>query len=602
MATNKIILFEYDIPLDLRNMLNYEAGVWFWTLTPSVLALTDDYGNQGFYDWNNEQIYNVSSFRYRDISLAQTFSISDCKLTDNSFYYDTDTTKVYIHLEDFEPVLSNDLVIGVAVGYSYKTNTSNYYNNQYYEPRVTSIFNLKKSIDPLFYGLLKYQSGSVKFANNDGEFDDWRTRNLFAMSSRIKVGDVGDGYQDFDDVYTGFIENDKRTWAEFDLTIQDPRKGLTQGVSTNLLSTLDYPFLNDNNNDQAKPVAYGKILNAPSYCLNEEETSPSEYTFLFADTSNNFVGSIQEVRVNGVAKTPASTNLILGTFNLTSGDVGGDFDEVKIDFTVDIKNGVEILKDLMLNYDTKPFLDSFFDVDEMNLAASSARDTSLYIDDSSVKLSDAIESVANDCDIRFFVKDNGLYTARLYDENRNPDYTILKDDWIDDPAIVNNGSQYLTSVRIGYNHNIDEDTRVYYENVDFRDVAFDRYKQYKTETFDTELTTLADAIDKSETIMELSSEIDDIIERTTNWSYVNIEPTDFIIANPTDRISSTSGNFGIYEVLGVTKNLENFTIKLSMRFVKPYTIPTIEVNSFWDESNIYFNDEDNNNWIEEIIT
>ncbi|MGD8305204.1 MAG: hypothetical protein PVF17_00995 [Ignavibacteria bacterium] len=601
-ATNKIVLFEYDIPVDRTNMLNYEAGIWFWTITPGDVTVLDNYGMSGYYNWTNTLVYNIKSFRYDDIFFSRTTSLDDCRQTENSFYYDEETTYLYIRREDYEPVLTDNMIIGVAVGYSYKENIDCYYNNQYYEPLISKMFAIKKSIDPLFYGLLKYQSGEVTFINNGGEFDDWRSRNLFKMASRVLIGDYGDSYSDLVQRYSGFIENDKKTFTEFSLTVQDPRKGLTQGIATNLLNQTDYPDLSDSNVDVSKPVAYGVITNAPTYCLNEEESgSPSSYTFIFADTTYNNVTSIEEIRVNKVVKTPTSTDLAAGTFVLSSSDVGDNFDEVKIDFTVNTKNGINIIKDLMLNYDNKPYLGSFFDISEIDDAEIDCRDTSLYIEDSDLKLSEAIESICKDCDIRFFVKDNGKYTARIYDADRTPAYTIQKDDWMGDPSIINNGSEFLTSVRIGYKHDIDNDERLYYENIDYRDNTFKIYKSYKTRTYETELTTLADAQDKSETIMEISSNINDIVERTTHWAYADIEPTDFIIANPTDRVSSTVDNWGIYEILNVTKSLENFTVKLKMRFVKAYTPIETEINVFVDENGDYFTDENGDYWIEEII-
>lgn len=595
--TNKIILFEYDVPVDLYTMLNYEAGIWFWTITPGVVTVTDDNGGTGYYDWQNTILYNIKSFRYNEIYLSKVTSLNDLRLTVNSFYYDTATTYLYIRLEDFEPVLTNNLILGVAVGYSFKANDNNFYNDRYYEPRISQIFNLKKSIDPLFYGLLKYQSGNINFRNEDGEFDNWRERNLFQMAARVLIGDYGNTYENFTNLYTGYIENDRRTWDRFVLTIQDPRKGLSQGVATNLLSQDDYPFLDDDNVDTSKPVAYGTILNASTYCLNETE-STSNYTFLFLDTEFNAAGSIQEIRVDGVVKTPVSTNLLAGTFVLSTGDVAGNFGEVKIDFTVNISNGVNILKDLMFRYNNLPFLESFYDITEFDEAEALSRDTSIYIDESSIKLADAIESVANDCDIRFFIKDNGLYTARIYDPGRTPVTRIYSDDWIGDAKIVNNGSEYLTSVRIGYNHDLEEDTRIYYENVDYKESTFEIYKQYKTDTFDTELTTLADATDKSETIMNISKEISDIIDRSVNWYYSFIEPTDFIVGEPAKRISDTTENLGLYEVLSVDKNLDDFTVDLSLRFVSAYVDPIdTDFDGLVDEDLNYFIDEDNANWV-----
>ena len=45
MITENIILWEYDIPLQRDELLNYEAGIWFWTMTPNDIIVTDDNGN-----------------------------------------------------------------------------------------------------------------------------------------------------------------------------------------------------------------------------------------------------------------------------------------------------------------------------------------------------------------------------------------------------------------------------------------------------------------------------------------------------------------------------------------------------------------------------
>jgi len=144
------------------------------------------------------------------------------------------------------------------------------------------------------------------------------------------VGQSDDVYADFDQKFTGNIEDDSRTWESLKVKLADIRKGLTRSIADNLLSQDDYPNLNDDDVDKPKPIAYGDIYNAECINLNKDESgSPATYTFLLCDTEFNDVDALTAVYVEGVALDPAVTTLSAstGTFTLTRSQltVGGDF-------------------------------------------------------------------------------------------------------------------------------------------------------------------------------------------------------------------------------------------------------------------------------------
>jgi len=567
---NKIVLFEYDTPIDRDKLLNYKAGIWFWTIVNTYAGFTDDYSVTGYYEYQQSVFYNIKSLKVGGVSYSKVSSIADCDITDSSFYYDSSTTYLYIHFTDFGIPPADNIFFGAAVGYSKMPNNEDapYFNDVEYKPLLTKVLGLNKSIDPLFFGLLKYSSGSMKLINAGGEFDNWRSRNLFGQPGRVMVGNVGSAYSTFDTVYEGFISDDNRTFDEFTVKLEDPRRALTQPVATNLLSTTLYPHLNSDNSGEAKPVAYGTIKNAPCYCLNEEETTPTYYTFLICDTEFNLVDSLDTIYVDGTATAiTGAADLTAGTFTMTFASVTGNLDKITIDFTAtDFDNGVSIIKDLMYRYDGKTFISSFWDVAEVNAAVS--RSTSLYIDKGDTKLSDAIESVLFDIDGRFFVKNNGLYTIRIYDPLRAVNTKVIEsDEWQNYPNIDNNGSEYLSSAIIEYSKNIDTDRYLLYENTDYQTEAFDTYKKLKAEKFTTNLTTLSDAMDKSETIMNISKQVQDIIKRSSSWDDFGIEPTDFIDCSPVTRLN-VADDFNVYEVVEVKSNVDDFTIDLSLRYVR----------------------------------
>jgi len=571
MATDKIILFSYDKPNDLNYILNSSPGIWFLVLTPGVdIVVTDDNGNTGYYPYENDVQYQVFSAKCDGTDLAQVDSIDDCKAVDASFYYDGATTRIYMHLPDFEPPLGKTLLFGVGLGFANKVNSlGTYYNMQYWEPRISSVQSIKKSIDPLFFGVIKYQGGKITLINADGVFDDWKTRNLYGKATRILFGDDGDAYADFVRVHSGFIQNDERDFDTLAITVTDVRASLSQSIATNLLNQTDYPYLSDGNVDTPKPVVYGAVKNAPCICLNEEETTPSYYIFLFMDTEFNQASSITVYKtVDGVKTTlpPAAINYSTGTFTLTYAVANAVLGDISADITTPITNGVAIIKDLLYRYDGKNYLASFWDITEVDAAEVLSRDTNVYIDDDA-KLSEVLGKVCEDIDARFFAHDTGKYTVRVFNANRAITRTILTDEWVDAPNITNSGDEYLTSCVIKYDHDIKDDTYKQIEYLDYYDTAFTRYKKAKTETFETNLPDVTAATDKAATIMAYSSDVKDIISRSIKLVNNDLEIADFVLASPLTRVGATP-TYAVYEILALEKDLENEKLKISMRYVK----------------------------------
>ena len=557
--SNFIFLWEYTKPLSLLSMLNYEPGIYRWNITQEDNEFSDE--------TQNKIRRNVQSFRYDNIYFSSVDSLADLRLTDNSFYFDG--IVLYVRREDWEPLLGSTIYAGIAVGFSLGNLDFAYYNNIYYGQRIKKIFSIKKEKDQFYYGILKFQSGSIELINNDGELDDWGERELFNQTNRILMGENGDSYEDLTPIFTGLIGKAPRDWESVKVNVQDVRAGMTASIAKNLLNQTDWPYLEGKNVDVPKPVAYGEIFNAPCICLNETE-SASYYTFLICDTEFNAVDSLDAVYVDGVAKSVYSSDLAAGTFTLAAAVVDGNFGSVTADFTVDIKNGVEIIKDLVLNYDNKPFLASFWGTDEVNTAAALARNTSVYVDDDK-KLKDVIKDVANDIYGLFFPYDDGKYTIRIFDEDREPAMTIYKDEWIGDPKLEDASEEFLTSCIVKYHKDQDEDEYYQYENTDYRQTAFDKYKNFNTETFETNLTTEADAEAYSEDVLKYRTSVPDVVSRSIklNENTRSLEIMDFIICDPLTRVSQDT-DYGVWEILGIVKDIDEMKINLTLRKIKSY--------------------------------
>jgi hypothetical protein len=566
-SSSKIVLFEYGAPVNLDGLMNYCPGVWKWCLTPGVITFTDDQGTTGYYSYTNAEVYQVTSLKVDNEPFTLVTSIADLLTQDEAFYYDSSTKFIYIAFYQWEPPLSKVCYIGATYGFSKGSETYRY-NNIYYEPRLTSAFGIKKSKDPLFYGMLKFNNGTVKIINTDGEFDDFGDRDLFRAAARILVGEKDTEYSDFVQTFSGLIGNYSNSWTDLQIKVEDIRSGLTQPVPPNKYSKTDYTNMSDDDSGKCKPIAYGVIYNAPCVCLNAEEAGPpATYTFHFMDTEFNAATALTAVYVDGAPVAVNSTNLSAGTFTLTSATVNKNFSGVTADFTgANISNGVEIIKDLMKNYANTEYIAANYDLTETAAAVTAARNTSCYIKDE-IKLNKAIEQICVDIDALFFAKDNGLYSVRIYDSSRASSATILKDDWIDDPKIENNTDEFLSSVIVKYYHNQNADSYRSYNNTTYESDVYDTYKSKQSKEIQTELVDETAAIAKSEVIMSTSKQIADIVTRSVNFSFYALEIMDFVTCDPKCRRSAAEAP-AIWEVIGINKNLDSWKIELTLRYVK----------------------------------
>jgi hypothetical protein len=548
-------------------------------MVPGAVVVTDNHAQTGYYAYANAAAYNYTSVKVDSYDYSPTTSLADCLATHSSFFYDTATTKLYIHIKDDDALLSKEVIVGKAFGFAYNS-TNNYVNDFYYAPIINSVPTLKNAVDPTFYGLQKYNPIKVGLINTDGNLDDWESRNLFGQAARI--------YVDGTLRYSGFIENYTQAWDSLDVTIQDLRKGLSQPVATRKLDATTYPHMDTSLFDEVIPVAYGKVTGIKSNCVDINASSPTYNTFIICDTTYNAVTSLDAVYVDKVLKTAYNVNLTAGTFQLLHSDVVDNADNVVINFTMPITDSVSIIKDLMFRYDGKPFIASFWDLTEVNAIGSLSLHSYLFIDDDS-SLAKAVEKMCIDSSLRMFVHDNGTYTIRAYNAARTPIATIPKADFMDAPAIANNASEYLTSCIIKYGYNKEADTWLQYENTLYQDAAYYKYKKLTSKTYETNLTDLAGATAKSNVIMDWSSNVRNIITRKTSWQYSNIEMTDFVICDPVSRISQAETR-GVYEVLSVSKDPNKGEVVFTMRYVT--TDPTINCiySALTDNTGAYVND------------
>ena len=554
---------------------NANSGVYAKTLFTENLTVVDDYGIEGYYTVPYDSQQTVIEVVVESEIYIASDSLLDCFLIEKTFFFDFDSQRLYIHFDGATREFDKEILIGLSIGYSnnYNPETRNIYGNVYYEPLLKSVSPVKRSIDPLFFGKLKFSEFKASFINNEGHFDNWRDRNLFNTTAEILFAENPTSITDFQRLYRGFIGNDSRNYTSFDLTIADQRQNLDQDVTVNRVTLAEYSDALPADVGKPKPIAYGTVRNVTP--LRIVQADPNQ-TWLFADTENLDVqvGSVkiyknniwQNDPVNPVGGVTFSIDESAGTFKLKPWTAS---DEITCDFTVELTNGVALIKTLIELYDEKPFIPTFWNIDEVNESEILCRNTGVFIDDDT-KLKELIEQICFDCDLRFFVQDDGKYTIRIYQSDREPVATILWDDWTSEPSIDNNGVEYLTSCVIEYLPDYTNDKYLArYENKDFEADTFDIYKKIKSKTFKTNLFTEAESIDKSNTIMNFSKEIQDVVDRSVNWNFKGLEIGDFVLAEPRQRVKDRQSEvLKIWEVLSVSTDFNKYKINLTLRYVK----------------------------------
>jgi len=580
-VTHKIVLFEYDLPVNNDVLINYEAGIWFNILTPGDKSWTDDNGNLWYYTNTNEIEYNIQSLKIGSQDYTKVNSLTDLRIQNASFYYDALTTKIYIHFDSWEPPLDKIILLGSVTGYSTEADRElgAYYENVYYEPRITSIPNLNTQKDPLFFGKIAFNSGSISLANNDGQFDNFEDENAYRQAGRILFGFENETYDEYKKVFTGYLENYSNTFETFTVTIQDIRKSLSRSIPINYLNLIEFPDLEPDNVDYPKPIAYGYINQAPVICLNElADPIPDNYEYMLADTTNRNIHSVVEIYEGETDITSTATwsvDLTTGILSIDSDDVDDitdiyvSFYGYKDDSGNVISNAMSVIKDLMLYYADISFIDTNFNTTMWNLATASAIDIGIFIDDD-VNLIDKINDIIASTHGIFYAQIDGKYSAKIFNSNRDPVKTIYNYEWIGQPSVKNNGSEFLSSIRISYNKNLRTDRYEQYINSDYEENALLRYKSYKQRTLETLITSSSDAEIMSDLIMQQSYFVRNIIQRKVKMSHYDLELGDFIIANPSTRPDGDIDNFYVYEIIGKNINFNTFEITLTMKYIQDY--------------------------------
>ena len=227
------ILVELDIGQLNVQWVNNGAGLW------SVNALN-------LYDWVDstlvEEGFSAQNFGpigsvHRDgYQLIEVDTLGAVTLTKETFYYDKDDKMLTIHLINHDEPSLHAIWIGVIYGYSFDEYTP--VGSEYpVEGRLSGAPHVGISRDPLYYGKIAFDGGGISIVNADGELDDFAQNNdIYGNPVRVYLGYDGLDESNYQQLYTGYIENINIGEELVSVSVSDRRKQLTRAISYNSTS------------------------------------------------------------------------------------------------------------------------------------------------------------------------------------------------------------------------------------------------------------------------------------------------------------------------------------------------------------------------------
>jgi len=592
--TTKIVLLELDIGREWDFWVNYAIGVYkvnFDGIYPEIGSFTSGY--------ETLEITRIGSVKVDGVSLAMVASPADVVANDSSFHYDGATKTLYVHCPGGDRPSIRTVFIGEAVGVTNHASPRNHwgiYGGFPYEPRLAAVPNVARTKDPTFFGKIHFEGGRATVRNDDGAFDLFaEEQDLFGNSARILLGFDDLLYGEFRPIFSGFIADVEVGPAEFSVQIKDKREQLSREIPPNTFNQTTYPDLKDGNVGRVIPLGYGTMYNVPVICTNENEAGPpAHYTFKLFDVSDHPYGidAITAVYVNGMAKVPSATNLLLATFSLALADYDPG-DEVTcycVGFVDSlgavISNALDVLVDLLTTYYPINFNANFFDLARWE--TSGAPNIGLFIGKSR-KLIAVIEEICATVLGTFLVTDDGRYAHRLFNEFAPSLQTIERSELLEVPTVSYDPTEVLTSTRIGYVRDWakddDEDAYLVLIDTSQEDAIFRKFKTYRTRFFPTLLVNPAAAQTFSNKVLALSGDVKKTFSVRTKPQTIERMVGDMITVELKRAQADYLGDV-LAEVIGVTKNIagESVTVTLDCRLVRRVPATVYEQGVYYNSS------------------
>ena len=357
------------------------------------------------------------------------------------------------------------------------------------------------------------------------------------------------------------------------MRIADNRKKLSRTLPTRTFEKATYANLHANDVGKPIPLAYGECYHYPVVCTNKAQAASTAFTFQICDVTEHTSGieSIDTVYIDGksvTVKTKDTTTaqfiLDVGVYSPTSAQSGA---EVLCDFSGYLNgagalddNALDVVEDLMNTYLSIPYTTAYYDTTVWAASKGSALNVGFAID-KETKVIDIIEKIALSTFGSFIIKDDGLFTFKIFNSGTTATDTIYKEEYLEPPSIQFNDNEYLTSCSVGYKNN-----HAWYDNKDDESTIYQKYGKYQAKEFETFLTSTSEANSLSDSIMDYMQDIKGIANIKTSIQNITLDIGD-VVNFELDRVNQDWMGETKVEIVDIQKNLLEGTVELAGRII-----------------------------------
>jgi hypothetical protein len=225
-VNNLRVLFDLDIT-QLQNLwVNAGAGVWY----VNANGLYPEVDSSLLSGLSVVQtLPNIGSVVVDQTQLVEASTLLECSENVESFYWDG--TNLYISCPAWDSPYLHTINVGVVSGYSREGFTP-VDGNTYYESRLIAVPSITKARDPLFWGKIQYEGGSVDLNNADGDLDQLgETYNVYGNQARVSIGFADQPLSEYELLFTGFVETLSINEQNVSISFIDRRKQLTKKIT-----------------------------------------------------------------------------------------------------------------------------------------------------------------------------------------------------------------------------------------------------------------------------------------------------------------------------------------------------------------------------------
>ena len=582
-TSDKLALVEFDIGREWNEYatvdggyvawVNYEPGIYY-TRFDGVYPDVDSY-------WLDQTIATAAVTTVGGVTydgtnrLSQKTSVASM-FTEPSFYYDRSDETLYVHMPTGNSPATYNIRIGIATQVATKHYIDELQGNQY-DADLMSVPSVKKSIDPLFFGRISFDDASFALDNHNGTYDFLTTQDVFGQTVRFYLGFSSLAFTDFLNVWTGYLDDVTIGEDALQIRASDPRRALQTPLPPNRFDSTTYPDIDDRDVGEPIPLAYGEISRVVPTCVNKSvyaKDTAQDLTFKLADMTNySAIHEITTVYHKGEALTTSSgddiylksTDLTTAEFVLNkAADVELDFKEVEVTFQgyedgsgALIDNGLDIIKELIVNHTDALYNTSWFDTTTWASVQSEVDNVYLWVDDEEdlIKL---IESIARSIRVQFDTTGAGLYTARIYESFKTPDTKVHGDELLEPLELEYSADEWISRATVEYANGKK------YVDTSEESTVKERFKQARNRTFETVLVDDADAQSFATEAINLQKELRPLVPVTTKTQITGLAVEDHVYIEMNRRAADWLG-WTRCRVESIDYNYNTFTATVGAR-------------------------------------